>query len=310
MTEQALQPGVGGEAGPTVPKADVRTRPRGPLGRLARRPGAMVALGFLLLVALTAIFAPLIAPHDPVVQDLARSRQPPAFLDGGDTTYLFGTDEFGRDLLSRIIYGARISLFVGTVSATIAMLLGTTMGLIAGYFERRVGPTILRFADIQFSLPFYVIAIAVVALFGPSLRNLVILLSFWGWATYARTIAVTVSQLKRMEYVQASRLQWSSVARIMRVHLLPGVSSSVIVLWTTSVGGLILVESALSFIGLGVQVPDFSWGSMLGGAQTELQGAWWVAIVPGVFLTATIVAFYVLGDALRDILNQPVPKDH
>jgi peptide/nickel transport system permease protein len=167
---------------------------------------------------------------------------------------------------------------------------------------------LLRLADVQFAVPFTIVAIAVVATLGPGVKNLVILLSIWGWAIYARTIANSVSRTKRLDFILAMRLQGASSVRILFKHIVPNIWGPVVVLWSTTAGVLILVESALSFVGLGVQAPDFSWGSMLGNSFGELRTAWWIAVFPGLVLTVTVVAFNLLGDVLRDALNPQLSR--
>jgi peptide/nickel transport system permease protein len=248
------------------------------------------------------VLAPVLIHYDPTSTDFTIVGLPPLGL-GGSLAHPLGTDQFGRDLLARLIYGSRTSLFIGLVAASVSASLGTILGLLAGYYDRRLGPFLLRLAEIQFSLPFTVVALAVIAVYGPGLRNLLILLSVVGWAGYARTIAVSVSQANRMDFVTAARLQGAGMARILFRHILPNVWGPIIVLWSTSAGVLILAESGLSFIGLGVQAPQFSWGSMLAESQGSLRTQWWEAIFPGLALTFTVVSFNLLGDSIRDALN-------
>jgi peptide/nickel transport system permease protein len=267
-----------------------------------------IAVGFLVFIVLVAILAPVLSRYDPTSTDFTATNQPPLGF-GGSTAHPLGTDTFGRDLLSRLMFGARISLFVGVFAASVSAIAGTLLGLLAGYYERFLGPFLLRLAEIQFSLPFTVLALAVIAVYGPGLRNLLILLSVVGWAGYARTIAVSVSQANRMDFVTAARLQGAGARRILLRHILPNVWGPVVVLWSTSAGVLMLAESGLSFIGLGVQSPQFSWGSMLAEAQSTLQTEWWEALFPGLALTLTVVAFNLLGDAIRDALNVRLGND-
>ena len=274
---------------------------------LVRKRSGQVAVAFVGLILAIAIFGPLVIGGNPTETNLIAANKPPVGF-GGTWAYPLGTDMFGRDLLTRLVYGSRTSLFIGIVAATISAALGTALGLLAGYYDRTVGPVVLRLAEVQFSLPFTVIALAVIAVFGGGLRNLVILLAFIGWAGYARTIAVSVAQVNRSDFIRASSLQGAGPVRIMVRHILPNVWGPIIVLWSTSAGVLILVESALSFIGLGVQSPQFSWGSMLAEAENQLQTAWWEAVFPGVALTLTVVAFNLLGDAIRDALNVRLPR--
>ncbi|WP_176084727.1 ABC transporter permease [Martelella sp. HB161492] len=260
------------------------------------------ATALLSVIVIVVIAAPLFAPHDPIVQNLMLSRRPPAWL-GGSWDYPLGTDAFGRDLLSRLIYGGRISLFVALIAATISMVIGTLLGLLAGWFEGRTGAFILGLADVKFSLPFYVVAVSMAATIGPGMQNLIILLAIWGWPNYARTVAVVSAQTRRLDYIAASRMQGAGTARLILTHILPRCLSVVVIIWSGMVGSYILVESALSFIGLGVQVPTFSWGSMLSSAQSELRRAWWIAIFPGAVLTTVIVCVFLTGDLLRDHLD-------
>jgi peptide/nickel transport system permease protein len=269
---------------------------------VVRNRSGQVAVAFVGFVVALALLAPVLVHYDPTSTDLSIADLPPVGL-GGHFAHPLGTDKFGRDLLARLIYGSRTSLFIGLVAASVSASLGTVLGLLAGYYDRHLGPFLLRLAEVQFSLPFTVVALAIIAVYGPGLKNLLILLSVIGWAGYARTIAVSVSQANRMDFVTASRLQGAATARVLFRHILPNVWGPIIVLWSTSAGVLILAESGLSFIGLGVQAPQFSWGSMLAESQSALRTDWWEAIFPGVALTLTVVSFNLLGDSIRDALN-------
>ena len=267
-----------------------------------RNRSGQIAVAFVGFIVAVALLAPVLVRYDPTSTDLSIADLPPIGL-GGHLAHPLGTDKFGRDLLARLIYGSRTSLFIGIVAASVSASLGTLLGLLAGYYDRHLGPFLLRLAEVQFSLPFTVVALAVIAVYGPGLRNLLILLSVIGWAGYARTIAVSVSQANRMDFVTAGRLQGAGAVRILFRHILPNVWGPIIVLWSTSAGVLILAESGLSFIGLGVQAPQFSWGSMLAESQSALRTDWWEAIFPGIALTLTVVSFNLLGDSIRDALN-------
>ena len=261
-----------------------------------------LAILFLVIVVAAVVFAPVLVPHDPFAQDLLNSRRPPVWL-GGDWSHPLGTDAFGRDMVSRLIWGGRVSMFVALIAATISMVTGTALGLLAGYFEGRFGAFILAIADVKFSLPFYVVAVSMAATIGPGMNNLIALLAVWGWPNYTRTVAVVASQTRRLDYVAASRMQGAGTTRLILTHILPRCLSVVVIIWSGMVGSYILVESALSFVGLGVQVPTFSWGSMLSSAQSELRTAWWIAIFPGVVLTTVIISVFLTGDLLRDHLD-------
>jgi peptide/nickel transport system permease protein len=262
-----------------------------------RPSGRAAAIGLLVLV-LVAVFAPLIAPHDPAEQNLLGANQAPDWLGG--TGGLLGTDSLGRDVLSRIIFGLRLTLVIGVSAATISALLGLALGVLAGYYEKGLGTVLMRIADIQFAIPFTAVGIALTAVLGPSVVGLILILGVWGWTTYARTIVSTVEQTRRLDFVIAARTLGASAPRIMTKHITPSVLAPVIVLWSTSAGVLVLAESALSLLGLGVQPPLFSLGSMLADAQINLRLAPWAAIAPGIVLMGIVLAFNTLGDALRD----------
>lgn len=257
-----------------------------------------VIIGVLLLLAL---LAPLIVPHDPVRQDLGQANFAPFWL-GGEGHYLFGTDNLGRDVFSRVLYGLRLSLAIGIITATASAMLGLLLGLVAGYYDRTLGYVLMRIADVQFAIPFVVVAIALTAVMGPGLFKLMAVLAFWGWTVYARTIANTVTQVSKQDFVTAARTMGASTPRILWHHITPVVFGPVLVLWSTSAGVLVLVESALSLLGLGVQAPGFSLGSMLSEGRVLLRLSWWSVVFPGVTLMLIVLAFNLLGDALRDAL--------
>jgi peptide/nickel transport system permease protein len=224
-------------------------------------------------------------------------------MKGGSTTYLLGTDRFGRDMLSRIIYGGQVSLLLGFVASTISACIGITLGLLAGYFGRYTDRVIMRLSDVQIAFPFLVIAIAVIAVVGSDLTVLLVLLSVAGWVFYARITRGLVLRIRNIEYVQAANVIGASNYRIVLQHILPNVVSPNLVLWTLSIGTLILVESGLSFLGLGVQPPTPSWGNLLSEGRSYVDDAWWIAIFPGLMITITVLCVNTLGDALRDILD-------
>jgi peptide/nickel transport system permease protein len=206
-------------------------------------------------------------------------------------------------VLSRVIQGARVSLFLGFVASLGCTILGVTLGMIAGYVGGSIGDAIMRIAEAQLAFPFLVAAIAVIAVVGPSLLNLVLLLSVWSWATFAKVVRGEVLVLNEKEFVLAARCIGVGTARILAVHLLPNLMASVLVLWTFLVASIILWEAGLSFIGFGVQPPTPSWGSMLSDGRGMVDSAWWLATSPGVAIMLTVLAVNVLGDALRDVLD-------
>jgi peptide/nickel transport system permease protein len=268
-----------------------------------RHKAAVFGVCVLGLILISALFAKTVAPHDPLATNLKYRLAPPFWVEGGSTEFLLGTDQLGRDVLSRIIYGARISLKLAFISATASMLLGTVLGMLAGYYGGWFDTLVMRQADIQLSMPFYVIAIAVVAVLGPSLKNLIIILSLWGWTFYGRVARGETLSAKEKEYIFAARAMGATEPRIIFTHMLPNITSPLIVIWTFSIATLIIAESGLSFLGLGVQPPDPSWGTMLSTGQKHIATAWWLATFPGMVIMLTILSVNLVGDALRDALD-------
>ncbi len=265
--------------------------------RLKRRKGAMAALAVLCLIAALAVFAPLIAPHDPIKQGWATVRKPPSGL------YWFGTDEVGRDLFSRIIYGARASLSAGVISVTIALLLGVPIGLLAGYRGGWVDSLISRFTDAMLACPFLILAIALAAFLGPSLTNAMIAIGVTAMPIFIRLTRGQVIGVKVEEYVEAARSIGDTPMQIAFRHILPNIAPQLLVQATLTVATAIIAEAALSFLGLGQQPPQPSWGSMLNTAQRFLSSAPWMAIFPGLAIFVTVLSFNLLGDGLRDALD-------
>ncbi|MDX6744079.1 ABC transporter permease [Actinocorallia sp. A-T 12471] len=261
-----------------------------------------IAVPLLGVLVLVAVCAPLLAPFDPAQQNLQAASQAPSWL-GGQGGHLLGTDTLGRDVFSRILFGLRLSMVVGVVTATGAALFGLVLGLLAGYFENSLGIVLMRVAEIQFAVPFVAVGVALAAVVGPGIVKLMIILAVWGWVNYARTIVNSVSQTKRLDFVTAARTIGARTPAILFRHIAPSVLGPVVILWSTSAGVLILVESALSLLGLGVQPPGFSLGSMLADSRTTLRLAWWATVFPGVAIMLLVVAFNLLGDAVRDALN-------
>ncbi len=265
--------------------------------RLKRRKGAMAALVVLVVIALLAIFAPLIAPHDPIKQGWATVRKPPSAL------YWFGTDEVGRDLFSRIIYGARASLSAGVISVTIALLLGVPIGLLAGYRGGWIDSLISRFTDAMLACPFLILAIALAAFLGPSLTNAMIAIGVTAMPIFIRLTRGQVIGVKVEDYVEAARSVGDTPMQIAFRHILPNIAPQLLVQATLTVATAIIAEAALSFLGLGQQPPQPSWGSMLNTAQRFLSSAPWMAIFPGLAIFVTVLSFNLLGDGLRDALD-------
>jgi peptide/nickel transport system permease protein len=281
----------------TTVQPTVESPARRAWAKLRYRKGAMVALVVLLILAFLAIFAPLIAPYDPIKQGWATVRKPPSAL------YWFGTDEVGRDLFSRIIYGARASLSAGVISVSIALLLGVPVGLLAGYRGGWVDAIISRFTDAMLACPFLILAIAMAAFLGPSLSNAMIAIGITAMPIFIRLTRGQVISVKVEDYVEAARSVGNTPFKIAFRHILPNIAPQLLVQATLTIATAIIAEAALSFLGLGQQPPQPSWGSMLNSAQRFLSNAPWMAIFPGLAIFVTVLSFNLLGDGLRDALD-------
>ncbi len=272
--------------------------------RAARRKWTVpFAAGVLLAVLLCAVLAPRLAPRDPDEQDLTARLLPPSWQAGGMPDYLLGTDALGRDMLSRIIYGARISMIVGFAAVTVQAGVGCVLGLASGYYGGRLDALFMRIADIQLAVPFLVLAIAVMAVLGAGLRNVIFVLGISGWVIYGRVIRSEVLAIKVNEYVEATRALGSSSARIMFRHILPNVLSSLLVISTLEIARLIIAEASLSYLGLGVQPPTATWGGMVADGRNWIMTSWWVSTLPGAAIFLTVLSVNVVGDFLRDLLD-------
>lgn len=253
----------------------------------------------LLCIFLIAVFAPFVTSHDPNYQNLLARLKPPGYSTGS-RFYLLGTDELGRDLLTRIVYGARISLLVAFLSVSISLTFGVLIGMVAGYFRGFLEVLIMRMADIFLSIPAILLAILTVAVLGPSLLNLVLVLAFTRWPRYTRVAyAQTLSVAGRL-YIKSSAYSGASNTRILMRHILPNILAPLIVLATLEFGLMILFEGGLSFLGLGVQPPMPSWGSILSVGRNYISSAWWIVTLPGICLFVVVLSINVLGDFLRD----------
>lgn len=262
-----------------------------------------VCLIWIIGLTLAAIFAPVLAPHDPLRQNLMERNQPPVWLTGGSWDHPFGTDQIGYDILSRTLYGARPALEIGAIAAVISLVIGTTLGLLAGYFRGLFDSVIMLLVDAQLSTPFVLIAIAAVAAFGRSMLLLIILAGISSWMGFARTIRAQVLTLRGREFIHASHAIGATDVRILVRHLLPNLTSIIIVLVTLQIRGLILFEASMSFLGLGVPPPNPSWGSMISNGRDYLLSAWWISVIPGVALMVTVLTAGLIGDWLRDVLD-------
>jgi peptide/nickel transport system permease protein len=273
--------------------------------RALRRVPAIVwgCLAILAIIVSTAVLAPVLAPHAPEDQSLIKRLQPPAWLPDGETSYPLGTDHLGRDIFSRILWGARISLAIGFFAVIIGSAFGSLMGLLAGYFGGWLDELISTLADMQLAFPFILLAITIIAVLGPSELNLIVLVGISGWMTYARVCRGVVLGLREREFVQAVRALGGADWRIMFRHILPNILSPIVVLATLDLARLIILESTLSFLGLGVQPPKPSWGGMLGEGRDYLGDAWWIATFPGLAIMLTTLAISRGGDWVRDVLD-------
>jgi peptide/nickel transport system permease protein len=272
--------------------------------RAALRQWAVpIAAGALLAVFACAVFAPKLAPRDPNEQDLTARLLPPAWLAGGAPDYVLGTDALGRDMLSRIIYGARVSMLVGFAAVAVQAVVGSLLGLVSGYAGGRVDAVFMRIADVQLAIPFLVLAIAVMAVLGAGLRNVILVLGVSGWVIYGRVIRSEVLTVRVNEYIEATRALGSSSARIMFRHILPNVGSSLLVISTLEVARMIIAEASLSYLGLGVLPPTPTWGGMVSDGRNWIMTSWWLSTLPGAAIFLTVLSVNVLGDFLRDRLD-------
>jgi peptide/nickel transport system permease protein len=296
-----------------APLAAVRSARRRPIGL---RLTLVLGLGLMALAAASAIAAPVLAPHPPEAADLGARLLPPAWLHPrsgagppaaarppAGTSYLLGTDAIGRDLLSRIIYGARVSLEVGVLSVAVSGVAGTCLGLLAGYYGGWGGELVMRAADLQLSFPFILFAIVVIAVLGPGLSRIVLVLAVTQWASYARLVRSETLAVRETDYIQAARAIGLADRRIIWKHVLPNALGAVSVLATLSVANNILLEAALTFLGLGVDPSIPSWGGMLADSRNYIQTAWWDSTFPGLAIMLTVMGFNLVGDWLRDRLT-------
>jgi peptide/nickel transport system permease protein len=272
------------------------------LRKLVRHKPAAIGLFIVALVVVSALLAPLLAPHDPAEQDISQ-RLLPVMSRTETGLHVLGTDALGRDLLSRLIYGSRVSLLVGVAAVAVSGTVGVTLGLVAGFDDRRSGRVLMALADIQLAVPFLVLALAVVAILGPSLFNLIVVLGVTNWVQYARVVRAEVLVLREAEFVQAAEALGAPMWRILFRHLLPNVTSSIIVMSSLQVARLILFEASLSFLGLGVPAAIPTWGGMIADGRNYMTKAWWVAAIPGLAIFITVVGINLLGDRLRDLLD-------
>ena len=259
-------------------------------------------LPIIILVAVTvgAIFAPLLSPHDPLLGKLIDEREPPAWHADGSSRFLLGTDPLGRDILSRIIYGAQVSLKLAGAVLAVGTIVGTILGLISGWYGGLIDEILMRLAELNFAVPFVLVALASAVVFGPSFGLMVILLSIYSWAGFARQIRAETLRLKSTDYVALARVAGASVPRTLFRHILPGVINTVVVLMTLNLGQLILAEAGLSFLGVGIPGPTPAWGSMVADGRDYISENYWIALLPGLAIFFVVYAMNFMGDWLRD----------
>ncbi len=260
-------------------------------------PLAVAGLVVVALLAAVALLAPVLAPYDPTAIDTYHILEPPSL------SHPCGTDTLGRDCLSRLIYGARISLFVGFVAVGISTAVGTVLGAVAGFYGGWVDMAIMRLVDVMLCFPTIFLIMAVIAFLEPSIWNIMVVIGLTSWMGVARLVRAEFLSLKRREFVMAARIAGASNLRILFVHILPNAMAPVLVAATLGVGSAILTESALSFLGIGVQPPTPSWGNMLTAGKDNLEIAWWLSLYPGLAILITVLGYNLLGEGLRDALD-------
>ena len=259
----------------------------------------MAVAGFVIVIAMfvVSLAAPWLAPYNPNAIDLKNILNPPS------ATHWFGTDQLGRDVLSRMVWGAGISLKVGFVATGIAILIGTVLGSVAGYYGRGVDGVIMRFVDIMLCFPTFFLILAVIALLEPSIWNIMIIIGLTGWMGITRLVRADFISLRERDFVKAARAIGAGDARIIFIHMLPNAMASVLVAATLGIAGAILTESALSFLGIGVQPPTPSWGNILTAGKDNIDIAWWLSLYPGLAILMTVLGYNLLGEGIRDALD-------
>jgi peptide/nickel transport system permease protein len=267
--------------------------------RVLRRHGlGLLGLTLTLVAVAIAVGAPLLTSHDPLAGDFAASLRPP-----GSPGHPLGTDQLGRDLLARVLYGARIALFIGLCTVAVTAVVGGLVGLVAGFFGGWPGTVLMRLADVQLSFPFILLALTINAIVGLGLRNIILSLSAAGWVVYARVVRGEVLSVRQREYVQAAAALGTGGSRLLFRHVLPNVAPSIVIVASLQFSQFIVAEAAISFLGFGVQPPTPAWGSMLSESRDFLYVAWWLAACPGAALALTALGINLVGDWLRDVLD-------
>ena len=273
------------------------------LRRLWRFKWGVAAAAVLLVIVGSAVFAPWLAPDNPLSVNIQHRLSSPVWMAGGTTAHLLGTDQVGRDLLSRMIYGGRVSLVIGVAAVLVSSSIGVLLGLAAGYFHARVDWTIMTLVNVMLTFPFVLLALAVIAVLGPSLVNMIIVLGIADLPLYARVVRAETLAIREREFIMAGRALGMSHPRIIFRQILPNLVSLIVVIATLQVARVIILESFLSFLGLGVQPPTPAWGNMLGEGRVYMLNSWWIAAFPGLAIFVTTLAINLVGNALRDWLD-------
>lgn len=273
------------------------------LHRLLKNRRVQFGLAVLIVMVLAAIFASSIAPFEANKQQPSIRNEPPFFTDDDGRLHLFGTDGLGRDIFSRMLFGARISLAVGVASVVVSLLIGVPLGLVSGFVGGRVDSIIMRLVDVQLAIPFFLLAITLAALLGQGVLNVILLLGAASWIGFARVIRAQVLAVRELPYVEASASIGVSTPGIMFRHILPNAWTPIIVIASQQVGAMIVAESSLTYLGVGVPPDTATWGGMIAAGRNSIETAWWISTIPGMALTITVMAVYFLGDGLRDVLD-------
>lgn len=276
---------------------------RSAMRRLWRDRVALLGLVVICCTVLAAIFAPALSPDDPIKNHLLDRLTPPMWVPGGMPGYPLGTDTLGRDVLSRLLYGARVSLIVGLSAVLVSGVLGVPLGLVAGYYGGRLDDVLMRLGDVQLAFPILVLAIAVLAVLGASLGNVILVLGVSGWVTYARIVRGETLSLKQREFIEAARAIGAPDRLLLWRHILPNVLPPVTVVATFSVARVIIAEASLSFLGLGIPPPMPSWGAMLDEGRNYITTGWWLALFPGLAILVLVLGINLVGDWVRDVLD-------
>ena len=270
---------------------------------LRHRPMFAFALAVLLLLVFAAVFAPLIAPGNIETQNIFNRLKPPLWVDSKGVMHLAGTDHLGRDIFARLVHGSRISLLVGVMAVAFGGSIGLLLGLVSGYYGGPVDAIIMRFTDMQLAFPFMLLALALVTILGPSIFNVILVLAITSWISYAKVVRGDVLQLRKREFIEAARVLGAPNRVIIFRHILPNVFSSFLVVASFQVAALIIAESSLSFLGLGVPNSVPTWGSMLADGREYVRDAWWLSVFPGVAIMLAALSFNIIGDGMRDLLD-------